>query len=98
MDGEPATMGSDLRQPINGVTLAAPDLGRKLHATVPSANGPIGVVDLAGVRGPSIELRARGWVYVAPYAMPSQSTNPGVPQEAVWSARVDLTRTVRIEE
>jgi hypothetical protein len=64
----------------------------------PASDGPIGTVDVQDLAGETIELRGTGWLYVAPHGTPPPPADRSIPVGAVWSKRIDLKKTVRIED
>lgn len=100
VEGQPAAMHNDPRRPIYGISMGTTDRGLEglePNFATPAQRGPVGEFDAASVAGDSVALRATGWLYVAPYTTVGPAAGQSVPADAVWSTRVDLSKTVRIE-
>lgn len=100
VDGELAKMQNDPRLPIPGISMNTKnqgDRGAPRDGVTPAPHGPTARVDLLRYEGDAIELRGTGWLYVAPYGTQWPIGSAAPPAGAVWVRRVDLRKTVRIE-
>jgi DNA-directed RNA polymerase subunit RPC12/RpoP len=96
-----AAMEHDPSGPIYGIQMGTADRsfrGVKRDPVNPASDGPIGTVDVQDLAGETIELRGTGWLYVAPHGTPPPPADRSIPVGAVWSKRIDLKKTVRIED
>lgn len=101
VDGEPAEMQSDPRLPIPGISMNTTnqgDRGALRDGVTPAPHGPTARVDASRYAGDTIELRGTGWLYIAPYGTPRPTGGATTPGGAVWVRRVDVRKTVRIED
>ena len=92
VDGRPADMVRDPRQPLPGLSMNTTDQsyrGEHRDRRTISTNGPQARLDPSAISGDSIEIRGTGRIMVVPYGAPASA--------AVWTKRIDVSKKVRVE-
>lgn len=101
VDGARADMVNDPRMPIHGISLNTTDRsfrGIERNEATPASRGPTAQINPIEHDSDVIELRGTGWVYIAPDGTPAPTGGAITPPGAVWLKRIDLRKTVKIED